>query len=138
MKNKRSGMVSCAVVMAVMVSGCMPSVQYRSGQGFYAEDGLSETQVQFAVSEGRAEQVGTFSETRGGCFNYSQDAVDEDVVIPSVKQGLQKNRANVATKISADQKWYDYPLYLFLLAHYWGCSNWEISGNALKVDPISN
>ncbi len=137
MKNKRSGMVSCAVVMAVMVSGCAPSLQYRLGEGFYSQD-LSEAQVQAAANQGRVEKVGMFSETRGGCFHYQQGAVDQAVVIPAVKRGLERSRANVATKITANEKWYDFLLGLFIIPAYLGCSNWEISGNALRVDPISN
>ena len=125
-----------AVVLAVMVSGCAPSLQYRIGEGFYSKD-LSEAEVQAAANQGRVEKLGTFSEEIGDCFNYQQGSTDRNIVIPAVKRGLEKSQGNVATKITANEKWYDFLLGLFIIPAYMGCSNWEVSGNILKVEPVT-
>ncbi len=125
------------ISLGIMIGfvGCAPSLQYRLGEGFYSEN-LSEVQVQAAADKGQVKKLGTFSETVGGCFNYQQDFVDREIVIPAIKKGLSKQGGNVATKIVANEKWYDFFYGLFILPAYLGCSNWEVSGNVLDVEPV--
>ena len=128
--------MSCIVVTTFLSTACVPSLQYRLGQGFYS-DKFAKTQVQAAANVGKVKNLGHFSVERGGCFLYSQDMADRDVVIPAIQEKLKEMGANVADNVVANEQWYDFLLGLLIIPGIMGCSNWTISGEALLVEQVS-
>lgn len=129
MKKLCSMVILCAFTM----SACVPSLQYRLGQGFYSET-FAKTQVQAVANAGKLKNLGRFSVEAGGCFNYSQDLADRNIVIPAIKKKLKEMGANVADNVVANEMWYDFLLGLLIIPGILGCSNWTISGEALLVE----
>lgn len=125
--------VSAMTTFVVSLTGCVPSLQYRLGQGFYS-DKFAKTQVQAAANAGKVKNLGRFSVDAGSCGNYSQDAADSNIVIPAIKSKLQELNANVADNVVANEKGYDFLLGLLIFPALFACSNWAISGEALSVD----
>ncbi len=122
--------VALAALTALMMSGCVPSLQYRLGQGFYSAD-FAKTQVQAAAAAGKVKNLGRFSTDHFGCFNYSQDPTDQNVVIPAIQEKLRELKANVADNVVANQPWYTFvDIFLFPLA----CIHYTVSGEALFVE----
>lgn len=124
------------MLCTLVLNACAPSLQYRLGQGFYSEN-IAKTQVQAAAIAGKVKNLGRFSVDAGACFNYQQDMTDQNVIIPAIRQKLKEMGANVADNVVANEKWYDFLLGLFILPAVLGCSNWEISGEALLVEQLS-
>jgi len=122
--------VALAALSGFMISACVPSLQYRLGQGFYS-DAFAKTQVQAAASAGKVKNLGRFSIDYFGCFNYSQDLTDQNVVIPAIQEKLKELGANVADNVVANQPWYAFvDVFLFPLA----CIHYTVSGEALLVE----
>jgi len=115
-----------------LLTACTPSLQYRLGQGFYS-DTYAKTQVQAAANAGKVKNLGHFSVDAGGCGNYSQDAADQNIVIPAIKSKLQEMGANVADNVVANERWFDFLLGLLIIPAVLACSNWTISGEALLI-----
>ena len=133
MNKKTVAAVSC--LSASLLSGCVPSLQYRLGQGFYS-DIYAKTQVQAAANAGKVKNLGHFSVDAGGCGNYSQDAADKNIVIPAIKSKLKEMGANVADNVVAnEQAVKDFFLGFLIIPGLLACSNWTISGEALLVEP---
>jgi hypothetical protein len=130
MLRSRVAIVLCCAVMA---NACAPSLQYRLGQGFYS-DNLAKTQVQAAANAGKVKSLGRFSVTEGGCGNYSQDMTDRNIIFPAIQKTLKVMGGNVADNVVANEKWYDFLLGLLIIPTLLACSNWEISGEALRVE----
>jgi hypothetical protein len=121
------------VLCAVTSNACVPSFQYRLGQGFYSAN-LAKTQVQAAANAGKVRNLGRFSVTAGACGNYSQDMTDRHIIFPAIQEKLKEMGANVADNVVANEKWYDFLLGLLIIPALLACSNWEISGEALRVE----
>lgn len=124
--------IVCAVALSLL-SGCIPSLQYRMGQGFYSEK-FAKAQVQAAANAGKVKNLGRFSVDSSGCGLYSQDAADAAVVIPPVQAKLKEMGGNAADNIVANEHGIDFLLGLLVLPGILGCSNWTVSGEALLVD----
>ena len=125
-----------SIMILLQLTGCaVPSTQYLLGQGFYS-DKLSKTQVTAFANQGKVENMGKFEVSNGACFNTSQSSTDKSVVIPAIQEQLQLHGANVADNVSASERWLmDFGLGLLIIPAFIGCSNWNISGDALKVTP---
>ena len=121
------------LLLTIAVSGCSPSLQYQSGRGFYSDD-LVKSQLQDAMAAGKVRNLGRFSVEAGGCFNYTEDRTDRNIVFPAIKQKLTEMGANAADNVAVKEKWYDFMLGLLIIPGFLGCNNWEISGEALQVD----
>ncbi len=121
------------VLIFTCLSSCAPSLQYRLGQGYYSDE-YAKTQTQALANKGQVKNLGRFSVTKGGCFNYSQDMTDRNIIHPAIRSKLRQMNANVADNVVANEKWYDFVLGLFILPGLFACSNWEISGEALLVE----
>lgn len=127
-------MKSAAILlMAILMLACVPSLNYRLGQGYYS-DTFARVQVQAAANAGHIKNLGRFSEDAGGCGLYSQDIADRDVVIPTVQKKLKEMGGNAADNVVANEKGYDFLLGLLIIPTLAGCSNWTISGEALLVE----
>lgn len=75
--------------------------------------------------------LGRFSIDYFGCFNYSQDLTDQNVVIPAIQEKLKEVGANVADNVVANQPWYAFiDIFLFPFA----CVHYTVSGEALLVE----
>ena len=59
---------------------------------------------------------------------------DRNIIFPAIQQKLKEMGANVADNVVANEKWYDFLLGVFIIPALLACSNWEISGEALRVD----
>ncbi len=129
-------LLALLVLCALVLDACVPSLQYRLGQGFYSES-LAKTQVQAAANSGKVKNLGKFSATAGSCFNYQQDMTDRNVIIPAIREKLKEMGANVADNVVANEKWYDFLLGLLIIPALLACSNWEISGEALLVEQLT-
>jgi len=113
-----------------MTSACIPSLQYRLGQGFYS-DAFAKMQVQAAAAAGKVKNLGRFAIDYFGCFNYSQDLTDRHVVIPAIQEKLKELGANVADNVVANMPWYAIvDVFLFPFA----CIHYTVSGEALLVE----
>ena len=122
------------ILCGISICGCVPSLQYRLGQGFYFEQ-FTKTQVQAEANAGRVQNLGHFSVEKGACGNFSQDMADENVVLPAVREALAAKGGNVADQITANEQWIDFPMGLLIVPSFAGCSNWTVSGEAMKVGP---
>lgn len=125
--------LSVVLVACLFLAGCVPSLSYRLGQGFYSET-LSKSEMQDLIRTGKAKSLGKFTAENGGCFLYSQDTADQKVVIPAIQEKLKEMGGNVADNVVANEKGYDFLLGLLILPGFAGCSNWTISGDAFRVD----
>lgn len=126
-------LIAIVVACAFSMTSCAPSLSYRLGQGFYSET-FAKTQVQAAANAGKVKNMGRFSVETGGCGNYSQDMVDQNLVIPAIKGKLKELGANVADNVVANEPWYDFVLGLVIIPALMACTNWIISGEALLVE----
>lgn len=124
------------ITAAVHLIGCAaPSTPYLLGQGFYS-DKYSKTEIQNKVANNKVKNLGRFETSAGACFNTSQSATDQNIVIPALKQQLQIKGADVADNVTASERWLmDFGLGLLVIPGLIGCSNWNISGDALEVAP---
>lgn len=125
--------LSVVLAACLFLAGCVPSLSYRLGQGFYS-DALSKSEMQDLIRTGKAKSLGKFTAENGGCFLYSQDAADKKVVIPAIQDKLKEMGGNVADNVVANEKGYDFLLGLLIIPGFAGCSNWTISGDAFRVD----
>jgi hypothetical protein len=69
--------------------------------------------------------------------NYTQDQNDHNIIFPAVEQALSEKEGNAADQITANEEWYDFLLGLLIVPGFLGCSNWTISGDALRVTPTA-
>lgn len=129
--------VFLAALSAATVSACAPSLSYRLGQGFYS-DQFAKQQVQAAANAGRVENLGRFEIVKGSCFNFTQDQNDHHIIFPAVQEALQERDANAADQITANEQWYDFLMGLLIVPGFLGCSNWTVSGTALRIKPVAS
>jgi len=120
---------------ATLATGCVPSLSYRLGQGFYSDE-FSKQQVQAAANVGQVQNLGRFEVEKGACFNFSQDQADHNIIFPAIQEALQQREGNVADQITANEQWYDVPMGMLIVPGLIGCSNWTVSGDALRIKPI--
>ncbi|MFM8442999.1 MAG: hypothetical protein ACKN9W_06595 [Methylococcus sp.] len=128
---------SIAIILTgLQLTGCAaPSTPYLLGQGFYS-DKYSKTEIQNKVATNKVRNLGKFETSAGACFNTSQTATDQNIVIPALKKQLQAKGADVADNVTASERWLmDFGLGLLIIPGLIGCSNWNISGDALKITP---
>ena len=118
----------------LLLSGCVPSLQYRLGQGFYS-DTHAKTQVMAAANAGRLKNLGRFSIDYTACMNWTQDMTDQNIVIPAIRQRLRQMGGNAADNIVANQPFS--AIFVSLFGWPAACSEWTISGEALLVDQSS-
>jgi hypothetical protein len=84
-----------------------------------------------AASARKVKYVGKFSIDSFGCFNYSQDQTDRNIVIPAIEVKLKELGANVADNIVANAPWYAFiDIFLFPFV----CMHYTVSGEALLVE----
>ncbi len=125
-------MLPFLLLFALGLSGCMPSLSYRLGQGFYS-DTYAKSQVQAAASAGKLKNLGKFSMDSFGCWNWTQDMTDQNLVIPAIRQKLKESGGNAADSVVANQ-----PFTGALMTGFGGflfaCTGWTISGEALLVE----
>ncbi len=121
---------------ATLATGCVPSLSYRLGQGFYSDE-FSKQQVQAAANVGQVQNLGRFEVQKGACFNFSQDQADHNIIFPAIQEALQQREGNVADQITANEQWYDVPMGMLIVPGLIGCSNWTVSGDVLRIKPIS-
>jgi len=126
-----------AAMAAISASACTPSFAYRNGQGFYS-DQFAKEQVQAAANNGKVQNLGRFEVVKGACFNFTQDQNDHNIIFPAVEEALQEKEGNAADQITANEQWYDFALGLLIVPGFLGCSNWTVSGNALRVTAVSS
>lgn len=122
-----------ALPLAILVTGCAPSLPYQAGRGFYSDD-FSKAQLDAAASAGKVRNLGRFSMEAGGCFNYSEEKTEQKVVVPALKQKLKEMGANAAANVLTHEKWSDFFLGLLIVPGFMACNNWEISGEALRIE----
>ncbi|HVN28321.1 MAG TPA: hypothetical protein VMT64_07530, partial [Candidatus Binataceae bacterium] len=67
---------------------------------------------------------------------FTQDQNDHNIIFPAVQQALQEKEGNAADQITANEEWYDFPLGLLVIPGFLGCSNWTVSGDALRVKAV--
>ena len=60
---------------------------------------------------------------------------DRNIVFPAIQRKLKELGANVADNVVANEQWYDFLLGLLIVPGLLACSNWTISGDALRVEP---
>lgn len=125
--------VMSLLMIAVLMAGCTPSLQYRNGQGFYSEK-FAKSQIAPAVSAGKAKNLGRFSVTKGSCGLFSQDATDQTIIIPAIQEGLKQLGGNVAENVVANESGVDVLLGILVIPSVLACANWTVSGEALLVD----
>ena len=126
-----------AVISALLILGCVLSFQYRMDQGFYS-DQFAKAQVQAQANAGKVENLGHFAVQKASCFNYTQDMADSNVVIPAVQQALSEKGANAADQITANQTLLNNLVFgVLVIPAFMGCSDWTVSGDALKVGPVA-
>lgn len=119
----------------MFLNACIPSMEYRSGQGFYSENNqLTKYKFNSLLEKGNAQDLGYFSVANGGCGFYSSDAADNGVVIPAVQEKLKLLGGNVANNIKAKESFgIDFLLGFFIVPAFLACSNYTVSGNAFSV-----
>ena len=115
----------------VLLNGCMPSLQYRLGHGFYS-DTYAKTQVMAAANAGRLKNLGRFSEDPTACWNWTQDMTDQNIVIPAIRLVLREQSGNAADNIVANQPFS--AIFVTLFGFPAACTKWTISGEALRVE----
>lgn len=119
--------------VAMLMAGCMPSLQYQKGQGFYS-DFYTKSQVQAAADVGSIKNLGRFSIEAGGCGNYSRGAVDRNIVIPAIKEKLHELGANVADNVVAKEQMSDATMGMLIVPGLMACTDWTIRGDALLME----
>ena len=120
----------CVLVCVFALSGCVPSIQYRLGQGFYSEK-YAKTQVQAAANAGRLENLGRFYEDSSDCWNWTQDMTDQNIVFPAIKRKLEELHGNAADNVVANKPFS--AIFIDLFGFPFACTMWTISGEALRV-----
>jgi len=119
------------VLSLLLLNGCLPSLQYRLGQGFYS-DTHAKTQVMAAANAGRLKNLGRFSVDSTACGNWTQDLTDQNIVVPAIRQVLREKGGNAADNIVANQPFS--AIFVTLLGFPAACTKWTISGEALRVE----
>lgn len=118
----------------VLLSGCIPSLQYRLGNGFYS-DTHAKIQVSAAANAGRLKNLGHFSVDSTACGNWTQDMTDQNIVIPAIRQKLKEMGGNAADNIVANQPFS--AIFVTMFGFPAACTEWTISGEALLVEQMS-
>lgn len=124
------------VLTTSQLIGCAaPSTPYLLGQGFYS-DKYAKTEIQNKVATNKVRPLGRFETSAGACFNTSQTTIDQNIVIPAIRRELSARGAEVADNVTASERWLmDFGLGLLIVPTLLGCSNWNISGDVLKMAP---
>ena len=117
-----------------LLNGCVPSLQYRLGQGFYS-DTHAKAQVMAAANAGGLKNLGRFSIDYTARMNWTQDMTDQNIVIAAIRQRLRQMGGNVADNIVANQPFS--AIFVSLVGWPAACSEWTISGEALLVEQMS-
>jgi len=126
--------ISTLLLCLVLLNGCVPSLQYRLGQGFYS-DTHAKTQVLAAANAGRLKNLGRFSIDSTACWNWTQDMTDQNIVIPAIRQKLTQLGGNAADNIVANQPFS--AIFVSIFGFPAACTEWTISGEALLVEQMS-
>ncbi len=108
------------ILVAVIVSGCRPTIEYR----------LPET----LPAGGPFRPMGTFTIQAGGCGSYTIDGANEDIIQPALRDRLAELHAVTADHVEAKEHWVDIPLGLLIVPALLGCSNWVVTGEALAAE----
>ena len=108
----------------VLLNGCVPSLQYRLGKGFYS-DTDAKTQVMAAANAGKLKYLGRFTVDSTSCWNWSQDMTDENIVIPAIRQKLTEMGGDAADNIVANQPFSG--IFIGLFGFLAACTEWTIS-----------
>lgn len=122
------------LLACLLVTGCAPSDQYLLGQGFYSAD-LTQLHVQDESNAGRVTHLGKFSDTTGGCFMFSRETADQELILPVIKDKLKQLHGNVADNVlAADGGAVNFLIAFLILPGLAGCSHWNVSGEILRVE----
>ena len=127
-------LLAIVIAFALTMQACAPTASYQLGQGFYSET-FVKTAFQQAMKDKKVKSLGWFTVDSGGCGNYSQESADQNIVIPAIKAKLQELGGNVADNVVVrEKKGTDFLLGLLVIPSLAACSNWTISGEALRVE----
>ncbi len=127
---------SIVFAVTVLLGGCAPSAPFKIGKGYYSEE-HAKLQVEEAESENRIEKIGAFETEASGCGNYSEQAVDANLMNPAIRAELKKMQGDAASDVKAEEKWYSLFMEILIVPPLLGCSSWDVTGNALKIEPQS-
>ncbi len=108
------------LLSALTLSGCLASLHY----------GLGDVNV----PKERIKNLGPFSIEASGCGSYLTSSAGENIIKPAVHEKLRELGANAATNIEAKERWYDIPLGMLIVPALLGCSNWTVTGDALRIE----
>ena len=133
--NKIINKIVFLLSIVIFLNACTPSIEYRNGQGFYSENPqMNKYKFNSLLEKGKAQDLGYFSVSNGGCGFYSPDAADNGVVIPAVQEKLKLLGGNVANGIKAKESFgVDFLLGFLIIPAFLACSNYTVSGNAFIV-----
>ncbi len=123
-----------AVVFAVswLAGGCAPSAPFKIGKGFYSEK-HAQSQVNQADSDNRAEKIASFKTEAYGCGDYSAEKIDANIMNPAIREELKRLDADAAANVKAEENIYSLINELLVLPALLGCTNWDVTGDALRI-----
>ncbi len=119
------------LVAVIGLIGCIPSLQYRLGQGFYS-DTHAKTQVMAAANAGKLKSLGRFSKDYSACWNWTQDMTDHNIVIPAIRETLGELGGNAADNVVSNKPFR--AIFVDIFGGIFACTMWTISGEALLVE----
>jgi hypothetical protein len=126
--------VILAAYIATTAVACSVSMDKMEQHGFYSESFTPE-QVQAAKQANRVENLGQFDITAMGCGEYSSS--DDSIVRPAVLKRLREMGGNAAENVALHDRPANFFVGALVVPVLAGCRGFEITGDALKIDPGS-
>ena len=130
---KNLALATCVASFATSCSVSVSPLQLEQ-HGFYSES-LTREQVQAARDANRVKSLGRFDIPAMGCGEYTSS--DDDIVRPAVLKQLHEMGGNAAENVALHDRPANFFVGLLVVPVVAGCRGFEITGNALKVEPGS-
>jgi hypothetical protein len=122
------------ICAALFVSACSVSIGQMEQHGFYSET-LTKEQVQAARSAGRVKSLGQFDITTMGCGDYAKESQEENLIRPAVLRQVMHMGGDAAENVALHDRPANFFIGLLVVPVAAGCTGFEITGDALKVEP---
>jgi len=118
---------------AILLAACAPSQAYREGRGFFSPS-LSHAQVEAATRAGKIKHLGRFEFEASACGNYWTGIADQNLIFPTLEEKLLELNADAAVNVRATEAMDAVMFVYYVLTLPMGCSDWTVTGEAIRVE----
>ena len=111
-------------ILVILASGCgslTPAL--KNGSASYANSLINQ---QLQQSKGKSEPFTTMA---SGCFANSEQAIENEIIIPAIQKKMAEHKAIKAENVLASRQTSPTVADALTGAFIWSCSYWDIKGD---------